>query len=129
MKNFFTCYFFSILLVIISFPVEIMARDVSSTYHITLHKQPIHNVDREWDVDCEGNRAPSRPIYCSISRINGIEINAIDKNDIELFEIYRDGICILSSSEEKDFINILFSTSESFEVRLISTNYAFIGYI
>lgn len=127
MKKLFACYFLTLLFMILSSPVEVLAADDTSAYNVTLQKRPVQEGDYERDED--GKRSAARPVYCSISRRNGIEVSAIDKEEIELFEIYHNGVCLLSSPEEKDFITVLFSISGNLEIRLITSDYAFIGYI
>ncbi|MDE6835509.1 MAG: hypothetical protein K2J03_00955, partial [Muribaculaceae bacterium] len=102
-----------------------------SAYNVTLQKHPVQEGDSGWEEEEEDERkrTPARSVYCSISRRNGIEVSAIDKEEIELFEIYHNGVCLLSSPEEKDFITVLFSISGNLEIRLITSDYAFIGYI
>ncbi len=83
------------------------------------------------DPDPEGRRAPSRIIYCTISTETGVEIPGVAKEEICSFEAYDDaGFCLAIFSDEGDFIDFFFENYETIgEVRFLTTDYVFIGYL
>ncbi len=130
MRQIFTFPFIVVILIMAFIPSAVHAGGGSSSHVIQMRKQPSTTIDREIDIDCEGHRMPSRPIFCNISISTGIDIASIDKNEIQSFEIYDDqNICIYSSSDELDFIHVLFSLNGSFELKFVIDNYILVGYI
>ena len=79
----------------------------------------------------KGWRVPGRIMYCSISIENGVELPGVAKEEIESFEVYDDaGFCLAIFSDESDFIEFFFENSEIIgEVRFLTTNYIFVGYL
>lgn len=83
------------------------------------------------DLDPEGRRVPGRIIYCSISIENGVEIPGVAKEEIDSFEAYDNaGFCLATFSDESGFIEFFFENYEIIgEVRFLTTNYIFVGYL
>lgn len=129
MKTFISLPLICVLVFLSFIPATAFVNN-SDTYILSLRKQPTQNGDREWDIDREGNRAPSIPIECIIDKNTGIII----PDYIEEFVTYEiwdiEGInCISICMDEFEFINILFSISGNYQIRFSSTNYMYIGYL
>lgn len=76
------------------------------------------------------HRIPSRPLLCIISIEDGMDIPSFDKDNLLIFEIYDSaGICCGTFSSEDDFTEQLFSLSGFYEIRFITTDYIFKGYL
>ncbi len=98
-----------------------------STYTTTVYKakkQSEHNQH----LDCEGRRSPSMPLYCIISKTNGLNIVGMSE-DIISYEIWdaEYETYIASFSEEFEFIDFLFLQSGYFHVKIETENYNFHG--
>lgn len=75
-----------------------------------------------------GSRIPPHPIYCNISKDNGVEISTIDCeiNSYEVWDI--DGnYCIASFSEETEFVEFVFSMTSNFTIRIITDEFYLFG--
>ena len=83
------------------------------------------------DPDPKGRRMPGHVMYCSISIENGVEVPGVAKEEIDSFEVYDDaGFCLAVFSDESDFIEFFFENSEIIgEVRFLTTNYIYVGYL
>lgn len=89
-------------------------------------------LDREHNElpDRWGERMPPRPIQCFISQSDGITIG-IDKDDIIAFELWDVNAqhCIASFTDETSFLNLLFNSIGEFQIRFLTIDYRYIGYI
>lgn len=80
--------------------------------------------------DPRGNRIPPRPINCSISPDNGIDITSISLTEITSFELYdMNGDCIGIFIDPNDFIHSLFSLHCQVEIRFRTNEYILHGYV
>jgi len=96
-------------------------------FNMTASKPSDESEDEDTTRGC---RAPSKPISCHISESTGVVIPGVDKSDIISFEVYNEnGICLASLTEESEFISFLFSLSEPVEIRIITDQYIYHGYI
>lgn len=79
----------------------------------------------------KGWRVPGHIMYCSISVENGVELPGVAKEEIDSFEVYDDaGFCLAIFSDESNFIEFFFENSEIIgEVRFLTTNYIYVGYL
>lgn len=82
------------------------------------------------EPDPEGRRIPPKPIICTISQNQGLEIEG-DFEEIIAYQVLdSDGeIMVAAFIDEGDFIDYIFSVSDSCQIRLVTENYALIGYI
>lgn len=128
MKHIFKLLILFLALSAVSIP-EIKAEGNPFTFRVTLHREPAKSDDVKTKNDNEGNRAPSRPIFCTISA-EGIQMD-VDAEDIQLYEIWdADGeLCIASYTEESDFINALFSLEGEYQIQFTTEDYTYIGYV
>lgn len=109
----------------ILFPNSIMAGNKTS-YTVTMRKQSRHNKG----LDEEGLRTPPMPIYCVISKTDGVSIVDLTE-DIISYEIWdtTHEINIASFSEVSDFLDYLFIQTGNFQLNLETENYHICGYI
>ena len=93
--------------------------------------QPVVNDPIIDDDDDETlKRKPSRPITCSISS-DGVVIAGVE-DEILTFEIAyaEDGGCLLSTDDEKEFIEVLATLpADTYQIVFLTEDYRFVGYI
>lgn len=125
MKRLFTISLLTMLMASILFPDSIMAGDRTS-YTVSMRKQSRHNKG----LDEEGLRTPPMPIYCVISRTDGINIAGLTE-DITSYEIWDTSheINIASFSDESEFLDFLFPLIGDYKIKFETENYYIIGYI
>lgn len=77
-----------------------------------------------------GNRAPSRPITCTIDSASGIEFIGQETPDFILYEIYdSNNVCTGAYGDEAEFINVLFSLTGEYFISLSTAEASYIGYV
>lgn len=125
MKRLFTISLLTMLMASILFPDSVMAGDRTS-YTVSMRKQSRHNKG----LDEEGLRTPPMPIYCVISRTDGINIAGLTE-DITSYEIWDTSheINIASFSDESEFLDFLFPLIGDYKIKFETENYYIIGYI
>lgn len=125
MKRLFTISLLTMLMASILFPDSVMAGDRTS-YTVSMRKQSRHNKG----LDEEGLRTPPMPIYCVISRTDGINIAGLTE-DITSYEIWDTSheINIASFFEESDFLDYLLTQTGDFQLNFETENYNVFGYI
>ena len=93
--------------------------------------QPVVNDPIIDDDDDETlKRKPSRPIACSISS-DGVVIAGVE-DEILTFEIAyaEDGGCLLSTDDEKEFIEVLATLpADTYQIVFLTEDYRFVGYL
>lgn len=114
-------------------PVALSAENQLKVHRTEVRKQPTPSAgNQEVETDNEGNRAPSRPLACTISLNAGITIHGCS-DEIETFEIWDiDGYsCITAETDEMEFVNAIFSYNNDCQIRLKIANsaYSYVGYI
>lgn len=75
-------------------------------------------------------RCPAVPLFCSISRVDGIQISGVDNADIVSFEIldaYGNTIALLQ--DEPSFIETIFSLNGEYRVVFRLNNQTLTGWI
>lgn len=97
-----------------------------STYTISVlrtEKEPGNGERMDW----EGRRIPPIPLTCSISNTGINFIGYYD--DIITFEIWdiTSEICLVSFTEESDFLNFLFAQTGDFNLRFETKGYFICG--
>lgn len=99
-------------------------------HKVTLCRTTNPNDPEPGDDDKRGpHRAPGMAIICSMTE-DGVEIPGVDKDEILAFEIYDADGCIISSYDNAiAFTDCLFSLSGDYEIRLLTREYIYIGYI
>lgn len=86
------------------FSLSAFAASENTTYTIPMYRQSKSDTKHEIDLDCEGNRAPARPTYICLDKINGVYIPNIDKHSIESYDVYdSNGNIIGSFIEDVEF--------------------------
>ena len=79
--------------------------------------------------DGTGRRSAPRPIHITISSINGVTIPNVDKSEVISYEIYdKDGYCLASYINDKDFARHLFSIKGIVLIRIILMEHALTGW-
>lgn len=111
-------------------PNIVIAGNRGKAYTISMQRKHRTSSGHNQGLDREGNRIPPRPFICTISESSGIQSD-INKEDISSYEIWSESyeICIASYTSEDDFIYHIFSIPGAYEIRLISDDYVFVGYI
>ena len=75
------------------------------------------------------NRAPARPLLCTISE-EGIFVQGININEFISYEAYDiDGNCLIACGDPLEFSSYVLSISENIEIRIITHNYILKGYL
>ena len=101
------------------------------TFTISLKRELKEYSEPTHDLDDEGNRKPQRPMTCVISETEGVQCG-IPKEEIEAYEIRtaEDEIILLSTTDESEFIDYLFSMPEGdYMLIIVTEDYNFVGYI
>ena len=78
----------------------------------------------------KGERVPSQRIGGIISLAEGVCINGVDTGEITLFEIYDpEGMIVASFVEEHSFVDYLFTLEGEYQLRFLTSDMAFTGWI
>lgn len=81
-------------------------------------------------IDPEGDRAPARPIFISISAEYGVSIPAVDKDDVLSYSIYdEDGMMLASFTDDIEFASTLLSSNGTLEIRIHLDDYTLCGWL
>ena len=81
-------------------------------------------------IDPEGDRAPARPIFISISAEYGVSIPAVDKEDVLSYSIYdEDGMMLASFTDDIEFASTLLSSNGTLEIRIHLDDYTLCGWL
>lgn len=101
-----------------------------SCYTISLFKCYSENRDRGLKSDNGGRRTPPMPIPCTVSETEGITAD-IDEADIIAYEIWdAEGTgCEASYGENSDAATYLLSIPGEYQLRIVTSEYSYIGYI
>lgn len=77
-----------------------------------------------------GRRTPSIPIFCTVSEVEGITVD-IDEADILAYEIWdaEGSACVASYVEGSDAATHLLATPGEYQLRIVTSEYSYIGYI
>lgn len=109
------------------FTVQEIRADKHEEQTVKLKKRT--NPDKQIEDSPIGHRLPAVPVWCTICP-SGINIPALEQNDISGYEIYTEEGNLLSSfSDEPDFISTLFSLTGSYIIRFTTEDYELVGYI
>lgn len=110
--------------------VATAASEGTSPQTVTLRRYPSQTPPIYGEKpDREGHRAPSRPLTCIIS-LEELQIPGIDSTEIYLYEVYdSDGEPLASFTEMSDFIEYIFSATETIEIRLHIEEFVLSGYL
>lgn len=77
-----------------------------------------------------GQRMPSLPLFCTISKVGGIQISGVDNTEIVSFEIldaYGNTVAVLA--DEASFIDTLFSLKGDFRIVFRFSDHIMVGWI
>ena len=120
----------SIIFIVNTFaiPISVFADDPIET--IILDKQPKEkDPNNRPGNNPDGNRMPPRPILCTISIEHGIECEIAAEETLSYEIRTEDGICLASFTDESDFIQMLFSVPGNYQIRFLTDDYIYTGYI
>ncbi len=75
-------------------------------------------------------RIPGAPVQCTIDATAGIQFVGMEKPEILTFELYDlSGACMAVFGDEDSFLDFLFAQSGEYQIRLVTANWAYVGYI
>lgn len=125
MKN-LTILSFILMLVL----TAIFASDSTANNNSDIRSILLQRVDDHIEYTPAGMRAPTRPIYCTITQQEGINVLSIDKSEIMLYGIYDEADNnIFTSAEEETFIDYIFTTTGTVRILLQLPEYNLVGYL
>lgn len=82
------------------------------------------------NTDKGGYRSPSRPIPIYISEEDGVQIPQVNKNDIISYAIYDENeVCLATFTNEADFVDFVFSSTDTVKVRVELEDYYLCGWL
>lgn len=77
-----------------------------------------------------GRRQPAMPIVCVIDATSGITFTDAETPEFVIYEICdNSGMTFASFADEESFISTLFSLSGEYQLRLVSDDYIYQGWI
>lgn len=102
-------------------------------FQTEVRKQPTPTIgSHEENDDDEGQRAPSRPMACTISMTSGITIYGCS-DEIESYELWdaEGNNCLAVETNEMEFVNAIFSYDNDCQIRMkiAGSAYSYIGYV
>ncbi len=100
----------------------------TSTYVCTLYRHIVQPGGEIEEPEEPVHRIPSRPVEIIIGE-DGVELQgALAEDEILSYEVWSfDGWMLLSTTEEKEFIDILFSQTEPVDIKLITSSAEWTG--
>lgn len=101
-----------------------------TSYSITLIKTYNDEPTLSKGPDKGGHRTPPMPVPCTVNEAEGITA-AIDEADIIAYEIWdaEGAACVASYVEDTDAATHLLSTPGEYQLRIVTSEYSYIGYI
>ena len=101
-----------------------------TTYTFNLFKFYNNQTEHKKGTDNGGRRTPPMPIPCTVSETEGITAD-IDETDIIAYEIWdAEGTgCEASYGENSDAATYLLSIPGEYQLRIVTSEYTYIGYI
>lgn len=127
-----TPLYFLVILMLLFTPKMTMALDLNNaiTYTVKMQKQPQPSSGNKTNANRDGNRIPPRPIICTISETDGIQIDLCN-DDIYAYEVWNETAetCFASYNDETDFVQYLFSVPGTYQIKLITEEYVYTGCI
>ena len=98
---------------------------VHPTYSIPLQQEEDHKLTPE---NPKGRRSLSRPVMCIIAP-DGIQ-SSIDSTAIIAYELWDESeICLISTSDEAEFIDMLYNLQGELTLRIITEDCTYIGFL
>lgn len=127
-----TPLYFLVILMLLFTPNMTMALDLNNTttYTVKMQKQQHEKLKKGDQTSRNGNRIPSCPIICTISETDGIQIDLCN-DDIYAYEVWNETAetCFASYNDETDFVQYIFSIPGTYQIKLITEEYVYTGYI
>lgn len=121
--------FVTFIAIVIACLFAVQAANYTS-YSITLIKTYNDEPTLSKGPDKGGHRTPPMPIPCTVSEAEGITA-AIGEADIIAYEIWdaEGSVCEASYVEGADAATHLLSTPGEYQLRIVTSEYSYIGYI
>lgn len=121
--------FVTLIAIVMACLFAVQAENYTS-YSITLIKTYNNEPTLSKGPNKGGHRTPPMPIPCTVSEAEGITA-AIDEADIIAYEIWdaEGAACVASYVEGADAATHLLSTPGEYQLRIVTSEYSYIGYI
>ena len=98
--------------------------------YVTMSPAPYYTEKEHNEYEEKGHRTPPRDVQCTIDAAAGIQFVGMEKLEILTFEIYDlSGACVAVFGDEDSFLDFLFAQSGEYQIRLVTANWAYVGYI
>lgn len=125
MKKLITLALLTVIALVVSFPTTSFAGNNENSQTVYLRKKKGH----KQNLDNDGIRIPSRPLVCLISSTQFQSDLISDEIDAyEIWDVTGDN-CLVVFGEDYDFCQYLFNVPGEYEIRIITGDYAYVGYI
>ncbi len=106
-----------------------------STVTAKATETPTHSIPLQQEEDSEpvienrkGRRSLARPVMCVITS-EGIQVD-IDPADIVAYELWDESeVCLISTSDEIEFVTVLYTLSGNLKLRIVPEGYISIGFL
>ncbi len=107
------------------------AAAANGSFSLVLYPRPVSgNGYISEEDDLPGHRVPVRNIQCTVDPVSGVQFVGMEKPDILSFEVYDlSGACVAVFGDEAAFLEYLFARSGEYQIRLITADWAYVGYI
>lgn len=109
-------------------PADYYSESTYEVYLYEIHEDevPEHPIQEP----IKERRTPSKRLAATISLDYTIEIPGINVSEIYSFEIYdEEGNCLSVFNSPEDFVQAIFLHNESIKIRLVTAEYALVGYL
>lgn len=111
--------------ILASIPYTALYAEDGTTYEVNLKRDSTTIPD----TPIHGQRSPSCVNTCIINE-SGLLIPGVDNSEILSYEVINeDGICLGEFYDEFEFVNFVFSFSQSIEIKIYTETYIYSGYI
>ena len=118
------------MITVLLVPQMTKALNIGMTYTVNMQKLKREEPKKGELNNRDGNRIPPRPIICTISETDGIQIDLCN-DDIYAYEVWNETAetCFASYNDETDFVQYLFSVPGTYQIKLITEEYVYTGCI
>lgn len=118
------------MITVLLVPQMTKALNIGMTYTVNMQKLKREEPKKGELNNRDGNRIPPRPIICTISETDGIQIDLCN-DDIYAYEVWNETAetCFASYNDETDFVQYIFSIPGTYQIKLITEEYVYTGCI
>jgi hypothetical protein len=117
-----------ILAAIIS-AIGCLAANANETYIVTLHKCNSLVDDPLYTEDPDSGHKARRKNYVCVIDSSGVSISGISKDQVLLYSVYENNVCVASFSDESLFVKYIYSLQGSCDIVINATTIMFSGAI